>query len=72
MEQAKFKMNIKAKVDCPPSPMRRQEETYHGKDVEIIDFVATSQGLVAVCLMDNGDGFRLLPLYMGELIIAKD
>ena len=67
-----YKMSIKAKVNCPKSVLYNPTEIYHGKDVEIIDFVPTEQGLTAICLIEEADGFHFIPLFMGELIIEKE
>ena len=71
MDKQNLKMCIKAKVDCPPSVMHNSAERHHGKDVEIIDFVATERGLVAIGLLENENNYSLVPFFTNELKIEK-
>lgn len=72
MDKQNFKMSIKAKVNCPPSAPHSYAEQYHGKDVMIIDFVTTVQGLVAIGLIENENNYSFIPLFMSELTIEKN
>ena len=67
-----YKMKIKAVVNCPPSAMKRSSEMYHGRDCEIIDFAMGERGLVALCLIDNGENYELVPMFTGEILIKKE
>ncbi len=72
MDKQNFKMSIKAKVNCPPSALCKDTEKYHGKDVMIIDFVTTAQGLVAIGLIENENNYSFIPFFMNELTIEKN
>ena len=72
MEQKNnYKMSIKARVNAPSSIMSRDAERYNGQTVEIIDFVATTHGLIAVALLEVGKDTVLYPFNLCELLIIK-
>lgn len=67
-----YRMRIKAVVNCPPSALGRSAEKYHGKACEIIDFAMGERGLVALCLIDNGANYALVPMFTSEILIEKE
>ena len=64
------KMSIKAKV-VNSSCFGRQVERYIGKEVEVIDFVATAQGLYVIAIVEFEKSKEFALFSLDELVIDK-
>ena len=72
MEQTNnFKMSIKARVECSNTILHGDTARYNGKTVEIIDFVPTAQGLVAMALVEQESNYIFFPFFLSDLVIDK-